>query len=130
MSVLKVDNVYIGSNVMTTDILIHNTKLWCAFDASTGTPVISNSYSISTISDLAVGQFIVKPDVFTAANTATMLIGHTLYARDNNATAANTGYCGVVGGNAQIRVGLYHPTLAFVDPRAVSVIGAYERIIK
>jgi hypothetical protein len=119
-----------SSEYLVTDI-VHNTKLWCAFNPSTGTPVIANSYSVGTIIDLGVGKYIVRPDVFTAVNTASILLGHVVYARDNNLTAANTGFSGLAGSNAQARIGTWHPPSgAFIDARYVSVIGAYERIIK
>lgn len=114
-----------------TTHLVHNTKLWCAFNPSTGTPVISNSYSVGNIVDVAVGKYIVRPDVFTGGNTASILLGHIVFARDNNLTAVNSAmYHGVAGDNAQVRVGTYVVSVGFIDPLYVSVIGAYERIIK
>jgi hypothetical protein len=133
MSTIKFANIQRLSNTTQylTNHLVHNTKLWCAFNPSTGTPVISNSYSVGTIVDVAVGKYIVRPDTFTAANTASIMLGHVVYARDNNLTAANTGFSGFVGGNAQARIGTWNPTGGvFIDPLYVSVIGAYERIIK
>lgn len=134
MGVLKVNTVKRLDNTFNdipATYLVHNTKLWCAFNASTGTPAISNSYSVGSIVDVAVGRYIVRPDAFTFANTSSIMLGHITYARDNNLTAANTGFCGFAGGNAEARVGTWHPPSgAFIDPLYVSVIGAYERIIK
>lgn len=133
MGTVKLANVQRLSNTVeySTSQLVHNTKLWCAFSAITGTPVISNSYSVGNIVDLAVGKYIVRPDVFTGGNTASILLGHVVFARDNNLTAANSAtYHGFGGGNAQARVGTYVVGVGFIDPLYVSVIGAYERIIK
>lgn len=133
MGTVKFDKIQRVSNATgyAATHLIHNTKLWCAFSVSTGIPSISNSYSVGSIADLAVGKYIVRPDALTGSNTASILLGHVVFARDNNLTVANSSLQhGFAGDNAQVRVGTYVVGVGFIDPLYVSVIGAYERIIK
>lgn len=132
MSFAKIDRIKSLSNTafeIPVKYAVHNTKFWCALNASNGTPIVSNSYSTGSVIDLAVGRYIVNPDAFTAANTSTIMLGHGCYAVDYNVTT-KTGTVGFVGANAKARVSTYTAGVGFVDPIAVSVIASYERIIK
>ena len=130
MSVLYTSNLLFQSNTIPTVALVAGNKLWCAFNASTGTPVISNSYSTSSILDVAVGRYRVKIDSLTLGNTSTLITSSSTFARDVNSLVANAGYQASVGSNSEIWVGCYVPSPGFVDPIYVSAIGSYTRILK
>ena len=129
MSVAYTSNILFQSNSFPVLGLVAGNKLWCAFNASNGTPTISNSYSTSSILDVAVGKYRVKIDSLTLGNTATLITSSSTFARDVNALVANAGYQASVGSNSEVWVSCY-TTIGFVDPLYVSTIGSYTRILK
>lgn len=128
MSTLLVSNLIFQSNSFLTEGLVKGNKLWCAFNASTGTPVIANSYSTSSIIDISVGRYRVLVDLQTLSNSNTHIACSSCIARDNNASLANVAYPGAVGIGSGVTLAAY--TTAYVDPLYVGVMGSYNRYLR
>jgi hypothetical protein len=127
MSTLLVSNLFFQSNNFLTEGLVKGNKLWCAFNASTGTPVISNSYATSSILDISVGRYRVLVDLQALSNTNTIIACSSCIARDNNSAIANVAYPGAVGVGSGVTLAAY--TTAYVDPIYVGVMGSYNRFL-
>ena len=103
MSNLVVSNISDGSTSVGTEYVVNGSvKAWCKLNM-TGAAAITNSFNISSISDLGVGDFTASfSSAFSSVNY-TPTIGNyaaalgTLIVSDNTASIANVSNYGDAG---------------------------------
>jgi hypothetical protein len=91
MSTLTVSNVSDGTlSIPTTYVTNGSAKAWVNFDG-TGTPAVTNSFNVSSITDLATGRFTIN--VTSAFADATYAITTQATKDAGNTSQRTYGYC-------------------------------------